>query len=328
MILVTQSFGNEQEYKRALFCLASFYAHSEDKSIICYLFTDNPEYFKKYLTDFKIHYFLLTPHKIREMRGSIDFLHRMKIALIEESFELANQDLLYVDSDTFFLNDPVEKMNQVRPDISFMHLPEYSFYSMREWMLPAGVPFRAFIHHVSNNQFNMPDGSLLKVNISDYSWNAGVMMLHASHKKIIPEVYALTEQFYPFTNNHACEQYAFSVIMQRHTTVHRCDDISYHYWYSVKKKLADVYVSQQVDKFDILPISESYKQIKKATNGIPSYIENHIIFLKDVAIQSFNENQFIKGYKFSLRVLFKAPLDYSFIRDVLYHTKRFVFRIE
>ncbi|HEY8933594.1 MAG TPA: hypothetical protein VIM65_00165 [Cyclobacteriaceae bacterium] len=322
MILVTQSFGNEQEYKRAIFCIASFYAHCEDKSSACYLFTDNPDYFQKYLNDFPIRYFVLTPDKIKAMRGDIDFLHRMKIALIDEAFEHADQNLLYADSDTFFLKDPSEKMSRLRPDISFMHLPEYSFESMRDWMLPAGVPFRAFINLISENQFKMPDGSALKIDTSGYSWNAGVMMLHTSHKKYIPEVYAITEQSYPFTKNHACEQYAFSIALQRHTTLHRCDDVSYHYWYRVKKKLADAFLQKEVADFDIHPIAESFERIRKITQELPLRIENSVVFLKDASIQSFNENRFFIGYKFAARVLVRSPFEYLFIKDILYHTKR------
>lgn len=322
MVLVTQSFGNEAEYKRAVFCLASFYAHCSSKSI-CYLFTDNPDYFRKYFHDFPIRYFLLTPDKIKRMRGSIDFLHRMKIVLIEESFEQTNDNLLYVDSDTFFLKDPSSTIAKVSPATSIMHLPEYSFESMNRWMLPAGVPFRAYVNYITDNSFKMPDGSELRVNIHDFSWNAGVMMFHTSHRKYIPEVYILTDATYPATHNHACEQYAFSIVMQRHTQVERCDDVSYHYWYRVKKQLADPLLQAEVNRFGETQLTSTMlEHVKQVTLQLPKKIENHKVFLKDVSIQSFNENQFLKGYKFALRVLWKDPFLFSFMRDILYHTKR------
>jgi hypothetical protein len=222
------------------------------------------------------------------------------------------------------LKDPTEKMNQVSPDISFMHLPEYSFDSMRNWRLPAGVPFRAFINHISKTLFQMPDGSLMKVDTSNFSWNAGVMMLHLSHKKFIPEVYTITEECYPHTNNHAVEQYAFSIVLQNHTTVYRCDDVSYHYWYRIKKRLTDPFLQREVAKFHTISISSCFDHIRKTTRDLPKYIENHSLYLKDVSIQSFNEDDFLKGYKYAIRAWLKDPSDGAFIRDVLYHTKRFI----
>lgn len=324
MVLVTQSFGNEKEYRRAIFCIASFYAHIEDKNKPCFIFTDNPAYFQKYLNQFPIRYFLLTPEKIKNMRGAIDFLHRMKIALIEEAFATTNDHLLYVDSDTFFIKDPSEKMNSLKPGISFMHLPEYSFESMRDWMLPAGVPFRAFIQYVSANTFKLNDGSMLKVDTHGFSWNAGVMMLHSDHRKVLPEVYAITEQCYPHIHNHACEQYAFSIALQRHTTVYRCDDVSYHYWYRVKKKLADAFLQEALKNEEGFSDPESLRKIKDLTSKLPKHIENHVLFLKDESIQSFNKNLFLRGYMFAARTLMKNPVDFTFVKDVLYHTKRLI----
>lgn len=326
MVLVTQSFGNESEYKRALFCLASFYAYCSERSE-CYLFTDNPDYFDKYLQNFPVRYFLLTADKIKTLRGSIDFLHRMKIGIIEEAFQHTNQNLLYVDSDTFFLKDPIDTVSRVTPEISFMHLREYTFESMNRWMLPAGIPFRDFANAISMNAFQMPDGSTWKVNMNEYSWNAGVMIFHPSHRTFIPEVYVITDATYPVTRNHACEQYAFSIVMQRHTNVQPCADMSYHYWYRIKKKLADPVLHSEVDKFGNGPLSsDTLERVRTITLELPLWIENHILFLQDESIQSFNENHFLKGYKFAFRVLLKNPFLFSFMRDVLYHTRRMIFR--
>src|SRR5687768_13054444 len=106
--LVLQSFGKENEYKRAVLTIMSFYTHYSlpaDKSKVL-LFTDNPGYFENYFEGLPVSYILLTPEKIKQMRGEIDFLHRMKIALIEEAFTLINGPLFYTDSDCFFIADP------------------------------------------------------------------------------------------------------------------------------------------------------------------------------------------------------------------------------
>src|SRR5687768_10678009 len=106
--LVIQSFGRENEYRRAILTILSFYAYSSiemDKTSVL-LYTDKPEYFYGYLDGLPVNYILLTPEKIKKMRGDIDFLHRIKIAVIEEALILSDGAILYADSDSFFTGDP------------------------------------------------------------------------------------------------------------------------------------------------------------------------------------------------------------------------------
>src|SRR5688500_15091363 len=105
--LVIQSFGRENEYKRAILTVLSFYANCSlpDEQTRLMLFTDRPEYFSSYLSGLPVDFILLTPEKIKEMRGNIDFLHRMKIAVIEEAFDKTGGNIIYADSDTFFVAD-------------------------------------------------------------------------------------------------------------------------------------------------------------------------------------------------------------------------------
>src|SRR5687768_15350505 len=99
-LLVTQSFGKESEYRRAVFAILSFWAwYSGEKSKVkTLIFTDNPQWFEPWLGELPAEYILLTPEKMKKMRGEIDFLHRVKIALIEETFDrYPEADLLYID---------------------------------------------------------------------------------------------------------------------------------------------------------------------------------------------------------------------------------------
>lgn len=103
-LLVTQSFGRTSEYKRVILSVLSFWAlYSGDKNnVITVLATDKPDYFKPYFEGIPVEYIILNPEKIKKMRGEIDFIHRMKIAIVDEAFQrYIGADILYVDSDTF-----------------------------------------------------------------------------------------------------------------------------------------------------------------------------------------------------------------------------------
>jgi hypothetical protein len=326
MALVTQSFGNEREYRRAIFAILSYYAHHDRlKWKQTVLFTDNPAYFKNFLDGLPVQFELLTPQRIMTMRGKIDFLHRMKIAMIEHAFNKTNENLLYIDSDTFFISPSDALMQELSPRIGFMHLIEYSFKALMERQLADGDPVSPFVQLISSREFVKADGSRMPIYLSNYSWNAGVMMFHTSVRKLLADVYALTDQFYPSTHDHACEQYAFSIVLQNTIELRPCDNVVYHYWYRVKKAIMDGFLKKRfAGKWKHKNLNEKLKFVKRWTEQLPDIFETDILMLRDNAVQAFCENNFRKGYAAALRVILKNPMDATFLKDVLYHTKRFL----
>lgn len=325
--LVLQSFGRENEYKRAVLTILSYFAHSSllhtDSSVI--LFTDQPDYFKDYLKELPVTYISLTTSKIQQMQGDICFLHRMKIAIIEEAFKIGEGDMLYADSDTFFTADPTPLMEQLTADISFMHLLEYKFGSLRNMALPAGETFVRFLQLIEQQTFTLADGSPIKITPEDASWNAGVMMFHASHERFIPDVFALTDQLFPASKNHASEQYAFSIMMQRNTYLSSCDSVIYHYWYRIKKNIIDLYLQERLnDRWARLSLADKLAEVQHWTTILPAFFEKHFLTYRDNAIQAFNENNYAQAYPLAIKALWKNPSDLEFVKDVLYHTKRYL----
>jgi hypothetical protein len=323
-ILVTQSFGKKSEYFRAIFSILSAIAYADTKkinSLQVVLFTDNPIFFTNWLKGINVYYVELTSEKIKQMRGDIDFLHRMKIALIEESFNIyPNCDMLYFDSDTFFINNPIRIFEKVSENIASMHLLEYKFETLKN----RGETFKEFYDLINSKKFSLNNGAEISVSNTDESWNAGVMCFHSTHSKFIPDAYKLTEQFYPLTQNHASEQYAFSIVFQKNVSLTACDDIIYHYWYRVKKEIMDIFLNQEFsDSFEKLELEQKLKNIIKYTHILPQYFEKHFLSLKDNAIQEFNKNNYLLGYKWALKAFIEKPfIGSEFLKDILYHTKR------
>jgi hypothetical protein len=325
--LVVQSFGKENEYKRAVFTILSFYAYcsSSPNETRVILFTDKPNYFQCFLQNLPVEYVLLSSDKIRQMRGKIDFLHRMKIALIEEAFGMIDGNMLYADSDTFFIADPSFLVRQVSSSKCYMHLLEHEFESLRDLPLPAGKTFRAFVSLIESKSFSLTDGTTLQVKPRHVSWNAGVMMLHPTHRRFIPDVYTLTDQFYPPTQNHACEQYAFSIILQENIEVIPCNEVIYHYWYRVKKQIIDLFLKDKISPAWLkFPLDTRIAEVQTWTQLLPNILDNHVLMVRDNAIQAFNKDNFLKAYRYSIRAWFKDPFEVDFIKDILYHTKRLI----
>lgn len=323
--LVTQSFGREYEYRRAILTILSYYSCTKE-AMPTLLFTDQPEYFKPYLNSYPVQYVLLTPEKIKLMRGEIDFLHRMKIALIEEAFEKASTNILYADSDTFFLKSPQEFMDKISVNQSYMHIHEYVFNAVRNMSLPAGRFVRKFIEYIETENISIPHTSI-RINASMSSWNAGVMLIALENKTCIPDVYALTDLFYKASQSHASEQYAFSIMLQTLGNLDPVDSVIYHYWYNVKKKIIDSYLQEHLDKLRSLSNEEKQIQVLNWINVLPQYFDSHVETYKDNAIQHFDASEYTLGFKNAGKAFYKgAWREMQFIKDVLYHTKRFVLK--
>lgn len=323
-VLITQSFGKEIEYRRALFAIWSYWTYRPLSSVI--LFTDNPAYFQTPCSGKPIQFVLLTDEKIRKMRGSIDFLHRMKIALLEESFQLTNENILYVDSDVYFLRDVTPLLETISPNIAYMHKREYQFGHLSKMELPAAKPFHAFLALIENNVFKGQSGQTIKVTPQHYSWNAGVIMLHQQHKNLLNDVYALTDQFFPPTGNQASEQYAFSMVLQNNVELRPCDSEIYHYFPQVSKQVVDTFLESRINtEWMSLPASAKSAEVELWISELQNYIQCHVLTLRDNAIQAFHEDRFGAGYSFAFRAFIKQPTNVQFVRDVLYHVRRHIY---
>ncbi len=249
----------------------------------------------------------------------------MKIAMIEESFLRTGENLLYADSDTFFTADPTQLFKQVSPSAAFMHTHEYVFGDVRQSTDDA---LQLFLNLLESTVFKLADGSSLRVGFDQSSWNAGVMFFHSSHAALLKDVYALTDQFYPCSRSHASEQYAFSIIFQNNTALQSCEGVIYHYWYRIKKRIADIFLPHFFNaKWFALPLDGRLASVAKATAKLPSYFDRHILTVRDNSIQAFHENRFAEGMKEGALAIFRTPFYFPFIRDYMYHIKRLILNI-
>ncbi len=322
--LVIQSFGNENQYTRAVFTVLSYFAHAGIQASRVLLYTDSPDFFERYLDRLPVNYISLSSADLQRMRGNVDFLHRIKIAVIENAFTLGGEGVLYADSDTFFVHTPSGLLAKLHSGCAFMHKHEYQFEQLRSSPLPAGAIDRAVVNFIDRGYILLSDGSRLPVSGKLSSWNAGVMILPASYAALLPDVYSLTEQFYFATKSHASEQYAFSIVLQTHGELTPCDDVSYHYWYRVEKKIVDAFLTERLNAaWAKLPVEVKLQDVLQWTQYLPKEITSHIWLLRDRAVQAFNENNFSGGYMFAFRAVIKCPWNIQFLRDVAYHTRRF-----
>jgi len=251
--LVLLSYGSITESLRAIFCILSFNAWRGSRGrthIIVY--TDKIDFFKSYLPDFDIEYVLLTDESLKDMQAGTNFNHRIKVSVIDLTFKkYPEESLIYIDSDTFFIGSPKPLLKDFGQEMSYMHKREYNFDEGLELFKSYGegqFP-EAFLNYISERDFDI-GGEKMKFNNRDYSWNSGLLGLNSGFGKYMPDVLKLTDEFYSNSKWFVSEQLAFSLILQRKTTIKRADSSVFHYWAPKQKKFADELILNFFSEFN------------------------------------------------------------------------------
>lgn len=214
--LVLLSYGRENEYKRAILTVLSHYAWvapgtGAERVIV---FTDNPDYMQPYLLGLPVDYMLLTPERLREYKGPLDFIHRLKVAIIEAAMlKYPGENILYLDSDTFFQIDPRPLLASISPTVSLMHTREFTLETRRHEEM--GRP----LLNLLESETIITSRGKERFHSGQYSWNAGVLGLSAPIAAALPDVFLLTDKFFAASGWHISEQLAFSLVLQTRTEV-------------------------------------------------------------------------------------------------------------
>ncbi|MGI4743440.1 MAG: hypothetical protein ACRYG7_50455 [Janthinobacterium lividum] len=312
--LVGLSYGREQEYKRLIFAVLSFKAFYSgiDSNVQLLIFTDNSAYFEHFLTGILVKYVLLTPAKIELMKGPQKFVHLVKVEVIREAFELyPNNNLVYIDSDTFFIKDPLPLFGMISAENSLMHTKEYAL-TERIGSTSEGNSPQLFLSALKNRTFSTSQGEE-RYFPSQYSWNAGVIGLAKEGKGYIDDIYKLSGEFFSCSLWHISEQLAFSLLLQTRTTIYPCEKYIYHYWASDKKIVIDTFLSKKLDRaFTELDLQEKIINIAKMSSAM---------LLRELAMDTLAKGNMFVAYKYAAMYLSKAGFDIKFLRDVIYRTR-------
>ncbi|WP_181305160.1 hypothetical protein [Rufibacter sp. XAAS-G3-1] len=301
------SYGDEKEHSRTALCILSFWSwYSGKKEDIRFLlYTDNTSHFEPYFEGIEVRYHLITPERWEDMLQGNQFKFFRKIAVIEDSFTAyPNDNLLFLDSDTFFIADPSPLVQGIMPGTSFMHLMDFTFQEGYPYATPKQNA--DFMKWLEGKSFQIGDDSYCfdKRNVS---WNAGVLGMSSEIARYIPDVYRLTEEIFKATSFHVSEQLAFALVLQTVTKVHPSDTYILHYWPSKALPLSGL-ASKIGLQLSVLQFNTKLEITRKLTNYLQYLFKSTI---------SFNSNNFSNGYKFAFKA-FKFTLinKYSLINRV------------
>jgi hypothetical protein len=218
--LIYQAYGSPDILNEALFSILSYLRWPASATVLVY--TDSPAHFRAVLGELAgVAYVRIEPVQWRAWRGDIDFVHRVKIMVLQHAAAHYAGNLLYVDTDTIFTQSPAEIFNLLSQGQRFMHLSE--------GRLDNGNALNRKINRVLQAR-DAPALAGGPIGAATRMYNAGVLGLRSLDVPLLAQVLALTEQLYHYYPKHVMEQLAFSVVWARSGPVQEAAPWVYHYW--------------------------------------------------------------------------------------------------
>lgn len=255
MKIVYQAYGREDIIQQVLFSIVSLKTRAQNfASFKIEIYTDQAARLKNFFVDVpEVQIKEITALQIKSWRGDIDFVHRVKLMILQQATVALHEPLVYLDGDTYFAKDPTELFSQISPTRSLMHLRESR---MDEATDPLTKKIARFVR---KNTFKV-EGENIQIPVTAEMWNAGVIGLHPSNFLLLPMMVELTDQMYSRYQKHVMEQLAVSYLLQTKTMIATSHLEVIHYWPS--KEAFD----QAIQKF--LSNKPTFPQ---AVDGIQSF---------------------------------------------------------
>jgi len=230
--LVFQAYGNERILEECLFALLTLAAQHRPEDLQqmqLHIYTDNTAWFDLQQIPLPVQYHGVDVALIRKWRGSIDFVHRVKVEVLKDIAQQVSGPVLYMDTDVCFLRPVDDLLTRIASGELFMHVMEGIIADRPNPVLRKLDNFLAAHPSLEVN------GAALEVSRQTAMWNAGVLGMNEQYYKnsgdsVLDRVLAFTDTVYPMFSKHVVEQFAFSYFFQQKGQVHQAAPVLLHYW--------------------------------------------------------------------------------------------------
>ncbi len=303
------AYGRESEHRRAVFAVLSFWAwyDGDRSSVQTVLFTDRPEFFTPYFVGLPVEYRLLTPASLALMRGEQDYVHRIKLSVINQiAQEYPTDALFFCDSDTFFVAPAAPLLDALRPGISVMHLREQTFTEAVETWASFSPPQdeypRRFIELIESRSFELGTGPSHRFQSSQFMWNSGVLGLAPETTALTPAILALNDAFYAGSRWVLTEQIAFSLALQTCAELQPSNQYVFHYWGKRQKEVMDKLLTNLAAALP--PTGDLTKRLARARKQTSSWRKAvQSDEAQQVAKLAFSKGEILNGVKYTVKAV-------------------------
>lgn len=220
--ILLQAYGNEGIIAECRLALLELEKYNEPGTIKVVLYTDDPGAFEKELDIFDHKEIrLISADEIKAWKGEINFVHRVKIKILQDFFTKHAGNVIYLDTDTVCLQSLSGVFENINNGSLYMHLNEGRVKDKKD------IEARKWLRFLKNND-------LQKIELDNaeetFMMNAGVIGMNDNHAGLLDKVLAVTDAVYPLFPRHTVEQFAFSYTFQKNGKVLSAEKEIFHYW--------------------------------------------------------------------------------------------------
>ncbi|MBA3827906.1 MAG: hypothetical protein H0X33_03125 [Taibaiella sp.] len=275
--IVYQCYGDEaifHECAYSLLTLSQLYRPEELAHLQIWIYTDKPEWFRAFRhCPLPLHYRKLDDALIKQWKGEIDFVHRVKIELLRDLMQTRAGNILYLDTDTVFLHRIDNLLQAIESGRVYMH-------TMEGIVSNEGNPI------MKKLSFYLRDQQTIKISgkvLHDTAmWNAGVIGFNTRYHVVLDEALFFTDMVHPQFPKHVVEQFAISLYFQVAANIHAASPWLLHYW-NVKEfrsVLASFFSYFKTDSWDELTLHSRMVQLHVIMQEKVSFLSNRTVLDK------------------------------------------------
>jgi hypothetical protein len=217
--IVYQAHSHPTLYYETVYSVYSCLLNNNDLDDIEFIiYTDNIIFFNHYFSHLKINYEYIPSSLLAEWKGEFNFIHRLKIKMLQDALTKYRGNFIYVDSDTYFVSSTTKVFADISQGTLFMHCYEKNLDRSRIYK-----PLLNYKTIFSDTEIMFTN----KIQI----WNAGAIGMNNESNVLLAKILLLTDHLYKYYQRHIIEQFAFSYIFQQIAIIQPLDKEIYHYWF-------------------------------------------------------------------------------------------------
>ena len=209
----------------ALLSLCRVMSAKELEGISVSIYTDQPEWFASFRDcPLNIRIEQLDPAVVRAWRGEVDYLHRVKSAVINDFAGKMTGNVIFMDTDVWALQSLTPIYEGIAAGKRYMHVCEGNIMKGGNPLLDKTGRFLAKYPKVNA-------GAEVITFDADYVlWNSGVMGFQTSDKGLLESVLGFIDVVHPLYKKHITEQLAVSYYFGKAGRIHNATAYVLHYW--------------------------------------------------------------------------------------------------
>ena len=223
--IVMQCYGDESIFYECAYALLSFsrmYGHQSTTLPEIWIYTDKPTWFSRFKgCDLPLRFREFDVAQLQQWRGTIDFVHRVKIEILLDFTNSHYGDVLYIDTDMVLTHNLQTLWEGIAHGNLYMHLNEGKVADRTN---PIFSKLHAYLTTTRNTAVVGKQLETLTM------WNAGLLGFSTTKRHLLQEVLTFTDAVYPDFRKHVVEQFAFSVAFQQAGAVKSGLPYFLHFW--------------------------------------------------------------------------------------------------